>query len=204
MKRNDIRPRLPYERTAKMAKNENPQHEEQQLQGLFRQLKDIQIEPSPYLKTRVLARAKEDRASRSLLLWKLISAGSVCAVLALSVVSYRLYQNQKAAPAAVTQQAYVIQIDFNAADKELVARAEVELPPGVHFVSSNKQISQERKLTLPVQVKSLGRGKLPFVVAADFSGEKEIEVRLLDQNDELIRKQVLKMKFAKEGSSVNF
>lgn len=187
-----------------MAKNETlSSKEEQQLNTLFSQLREMEVEASPYLKTRVLAHLDEQKKiRRSLLFWKLLSAGSVMSVVIVGFLALGLYQ--KAPSDGVTKQAYVIHLDFNQADKNLVAHAEVELPQDVHFVSSNKAIQEERKLKLPVQVKEAGRGKLPFVVTSEFSGEKEIKVRLLNEKDELVREQVLKLKFAKQGSTITF
>jgi hypothetical protein len=101
----------------------------------------------------------------------------------------------------MTKQAYVIHVDFNQADKNIVAKAEIELPKDVHFVSSRKEVREENRLTLPVDIKATGRGKLPFVVSSDFSGEKLIKVRLLNEDNQLVREQILKLKFAKEDSA---
>jgi len=176
--------------------------DEKVLKDLFAQVKRAQIEPSPYMKTRVLAHWRESRTSRGLMFWKMLSGVSLTAVLVLGFVSFQLMQQKKSD--GVTQQAYVIHIDFNQGDREMVAQAEVELPEHVHFVSSNKSIRDEKKLTLPVDVKALGRGKLPFVVASDVSGEQSIRVRLLNEKNELVREQVMKLRFAKQGSSVTF
>lgn len=182
--------------------NQESSPDEKALQELFARVQKAPMEPSPYLKTRVLAYWREKHAPKGLLFWKLLSGISLAGFLALSFVSYQLLQQKKSD--GLTQQAYVIHIDFNQSDKEMVAQAEVELPEHVHFVSSNKEIREERKLTLPVSVKALGRGKLPFVVSSDISGEKSIRVRLLNEKNEVVREQVLKLTFAKQGNSVVF
>jgi len=187
-----------------MNNNENLTPEQkQQLSAIFAQVRAAEVEVSPYLKTRVLAHILQGRKqSGSLFFWKALALGSFFSVLFLGILSFNLYQKTHAD--GITQQAYVIHIDFDQADKDIVATAEIELPDDVHFVSSKKEIREERKLSLPVDVKMAGRGKLPFVVSSDFSGEKEIKVRLLNENDQLIREQVLKLKFAKQGSSITF
>ena len=187
-----------------MSKNEklSPQ-EEKQLSSIFAQVRAIDLEVSPYLKTRVLANLRQSpEQTGRLFFWKSLALASLFSVLFLAFVSLNLYQ--KSRTDGVTQQAYVIHIDFDQADKDVVATAEIELPEDVHFVSSKKEVREERKLSLPVDVKMAGRGKLPFVVTSDFSGEKEIKVRLLNENDQLVREQVLKLKFAKQGSSITF
>lgn len=176
--------------------------EDKQIKDLFERVKSAELGPSPYLKTRVLARMSEP-AQKGFNFWKALSFASLAAVFILGFVSLQLLRQQRKSD-GITQQAYVIHIDFNQSDKNMVAQAEVELPEHVHFVSSNKDIRDERTLTLPVDVKVLGRGKLPFVVASDVSGEKSIRVRLLNEKNELVREQVLKLTFAKQGESVVF
>lgn len=173
------------------------------LAEIFQRAKQAEVPAPAYLKTRVLAHLRESRAGgKGLLFWKLLSAGSLTAMLVMGVFSYQAYQQKPTD--GITQQAYVIHIDFNQDDKTLVAQAEVELPEHVHFVSSRKEIRAESKLRLPVDVKALGRGKLPFVVASEVSGEKSIRVRLLNEKNELVREQVLKLTFAKQGAPVVF
>lgn len=191
-----------------MSKNETPdiskqQQDEKEIREIFARVRSAHLAPSPYMKTRVLAHVREGRKQSSVLLfWKLLTAGSVVGMMMMGFVGYRLLQ--KSPSDGLTQQAYVIQIDFNQDDQELVAQAEVELPEDVQFVSSNKDIRAEKTLRLPVEVKSLGRGKLPFVVSSGISGEKFVKVRLLNDKDELVREQVLKLSFAKQGASVVF
>src|SRR5437868_2361069 len=154
-----------------MTKNETLSgQEETQLNSLFARVKGADVEAPPYLQARVLAHLKHDKKqSNSLLFWKTLSVGALLSVLFLGFISFNLYQ--KSNSDGITQQAYVIHIDFNQADRDVVARAEIELPKDVHFVSSKKEIREERKLILPVDIKIAGRGKLPFVVTSDFSGE---------------------------------
>jgi hypothetical protein len=186
-----------------MSKNEyNSQQDQKETREIFARVQAADIQAPLYMKTRVLARVNERRQNRTLLFWKLLSAGSLMSVVILGFLSFSLYHKENLD--GVTQQAYVIHIEFNESDKAMVAEAEIELPQDVHFVSKNKTIAQERKLRLPVEVRALGRGKLPFVVASDSSGEKAIKVRLLNEKDELVREQVLKLKFAKQGATITF
>lgn len=189
-----------------MSKNETPNKPEpetieREMQDIFARVRAVEISPSPYLKTRVLAHVREEqKQNKVLLFWKMLAAGSVLGMSLMGVFGYRLIQQNSSD--VLAQQAYVIHVDFNQDDQMLVAQAEVELPEDVQFVSSNKEIRDEKTLRLPVEVKSLGRGKLPFVVSSAISGEKSIKVRLLNDKDELVREQILKVKFAKQGSAV--
>lgn len=174
--------------------------EQEQFTSLFNELRAATVEAPPFLKTRVLAHTKrQNESSQKLFFWKSLAGLSLFAFLLLGVFSWNLYQNSHAD--GMTKQAYVIHVDFNQADKNIVAKAEIELPKDVHFVSSRKEVREESRLTLPVDIKATGRGKLPFVVSSDFSGEKLIKVRLLNEDNQLVREQILKLKFAKEDSA---
>jgi hypothetical protein len=70
-------------------------------------------------------------------------------------------------------------------------------------MSKKGMVKDRKNLTLPVQIKNAGRAKLPFVVASSVEGEQNIKVRLLDENNVLVREQVLKFKFAKTGEQVS-
>jgi hypothetical protein len=192
-----------------MSKNETPDSDEtnsdetNSMDALFAKLRETKIEPSPFLKTRVLARANEGQGlQKNLLFWKVLSLGSLTSLALALVVTFNMYKKtQKSQADGIAEQAYVIHINFNDADKTSVARAQIELPSDVHFVSKNQDMRGQRSLTLPVAVKTLGKGKLPFVVSADFPGEKEIKVRLLDENDQVVREQIMKLKFAKADAA---
>ncbi|WP_413288100.1 hypothetical protein [Bdellovibrio sp. HCB337] len=187
-----------------MSKNETlTQQEEQQIGAIFSQLRDAKVEAPLYMKTRVLAHLNEDgKQKKSLLFWKILSMSSLASLAIVLFVGFQMMN--KHSEEVLAKQAYVIHIDFNQMDQQMVAGAEIELPEDVRFVSSNKEIQKEKRLKLPVSVKSLGRGKLPFVVTSDLAGEKSIRVRLLNEKDELVREQIFKVKFAKEGASVAF
>lgn len=188
-----------------MSKNETlTQTEEQRLNLVFSRLKEVHLEAPLYLKTRVLAHLETDaKQIKSLFFWKVLSLSSLASLALVIFFGISLLKKNNSAD-VFAKQAYVIHVDFNQMDQQQVAEAEIELPEDVRFVSSNKDVQRERRLKLPVSVKNLGRGKLPFVVTSDFSGEKAIKVRLLNEKDELVREQILRVKFAKEGSAILF
>lgn len=183
--------------------NTNENELDRRMQEIFAPLKAMEIAPPPFLKTRLLAHGKESVSmAKGLYFWKLLSGASLAALIFVSAFAYRLFD--KSSADAMVQQAYVIQIDFNQADQRTVARAEIELPGDVQFVSKNPKFQNQKKLSLPVAVKNLGRGKLPFVVSSDGLGERRIKIRLLDAQDQLVREEVLKVKFAKQNSTAVF
>jgi hypothetical protein len=168
------------------------------LNSLFQQARKADFEPSPYMRTRILAQLRDDqKPAARIKIWKLFTAISLSALVLVS--AYTLNLMSKIESNGVVTQAYVIHVNFNENDLAQVAKAEVVLPDDVNFVS--KGLAQnKRSLKLPIDVKSVGRGKLPFVVTSKTDGEKLIRVRLLDENDNLIREQDLNFKFAKQDN----
>ncbi len=186
-----------------MAKNENEltEHQEAHFKNLFSKLANINIEPTPFLMSSVLARTLESKQMKKKVVhWQLLSASMLSAVIFMGW--YNVNLSKQLEQDGRIQQSYVIHVDFDQNDLSRVARAEVRLPDDVHFVSSKPEVRSQRQLKLPVQVSGTGRGKLPFVVTSETIGEKKIFIRLLDVNDQLIREQVLKFKFALKYGSV--
>jgi hypothetical protein len=169
-------------------------NENQQIGEIFAQVKRAGIEAPPFMKTRVLVQLRQERDfKQKLMFWRAISVGALATLIATFFIGFKVVNDIKAD--AVIRQAYVIHVDFTQDDQVHVAKAEVELPRDVHFVSKH-DLGGVRKIRLPVDIKVAGRGKLPFVVSADTPGEKRIVIRLLDREDQVIREQVLKYNFA--------
>ena len=186
-----------------MSQNENNNlSDELKTQMVFNKLRSQQLEPSPYMKTRVLAHVKEgQKLQKTIRFWQLFSATSFSVMLLIGLYAFNFVKTVSAD--AAIQQAYVIHVEFDQDDMSRVARAEVVLPENVHFMSKKGMVKDRQSLTLPVQIKNAGRAKLPFVVASSVEGEQNIKVRLLDENNVLVREQVLKFKFAKTGEQVS-
>lgn len=187
-----------------MSQNENKNNlnEQEALEAIFGQVRRAHIEPSPYLKTRVLAHLKAgQKHQKNLRFWQFFSAGSFAAMLLVAIYAVDITKTLKTDGAA--NQAYVIHVEFNQDDLSKVAQAEVVLPDDVYFKSSKGKLRDQRQLKLPVELKTAGRGKLPFVVTSEAEGEKSILVRLLDENNNVVREQTLKFKFAKSGEKIS-
>lgn len=186
-----------------MSQNENnPQNNEEIVKSMFLKVGNSQLEPSPFLKTRVLIHVKEgQKHQKTVRFWQFFSASSFAVMLLIGF--YAIHTLNSVKNNGIANQAYVIHVEFNQDDLSKVAKAEVMLPEEVNFMSSKGKVHSQRQMTLPVQIKTAGRGKLPFVVSSSVEGEKNIRVRLLDENDNLVREQVLKFKFAKSGQQVN-
>lgn len=190
-------------RIIQMSQNENNlQKNEELIKALFRQVENTTFEPSLYLKTRVLIHIKEgQKQQKTLRFWQFFSAGSCAVMLLIGFYSFHALNAVK--NDGIANQAYVIHVEFDQSDLSKVAKAEVILPDEVSFMSPKGKVHAQQKMTLPVQIKTAGRGKLPFVVSSSVEGEKKIRIRLLDADDNLVREQVIKFKFAKTGQQVN-
>lgn len=173
----------------------------QDLNNLFQKVRELNIE-QPYIQTRVLASLKQTQElKKSVFIWKLLFSLSFS--FSILFVSWSFFNSEKNFTRASTDTSYVIHLNFDENDKARVAHAEIELPEDVYFVKANNEKLPERKLKLPVSIKEIGRGKLPFVLASNTTGAKTILVQLLDDNNNLIKKQFLKLKFAKNESNLN-
>lgn len=170
------------------------------LKKLFQNVHDADFEPSPYMRTRILSQLREDqKPAVRIQIWKLLTIFSLTALVLVGTFAITLMNRIEIT--GVASQAYVIHVNFNENDLHQVAQAEVVLPDDVNFVSKKRLDDSTRTLKLPINIKSAGRGKLPFVVTSKTDGKKLIRVRLLDENDNVVREQVLNFKFAKQDAN---
>lgn len=173
----------------------------QNINDLFKKVQDLKVE-QPYLHTRVLASLHQtQQLEKSILVWKLLFGLSL--TFSMALISWNYIFNDKYITKAATDTSYVIHLNFDDHDKQSVANAEIELPDDVYFIKANNEKLADRKLKLPVSIKEIGRGKLPFVLTSNSVGAKTILVNLLDENNNLVKKQILKLKFAKNESNLN-
>lgn len=205
MKRLADQARLTGEKDKFMSQNENDfkSEDKDQIANLFQAVNNVSLDPSPYMRTRVLAVLREDqRPFYRVKVWKLFSAVSMFVLVLVS--AYAISLMNKIESSGVAREAYVIHVNFSENDLSKVANAEVVLPDGVRFVSKKGLAEGKKMLRLPIDIKSVGRGKLPFVVTANSDGEKQILVRLLDEHNQLVREQVLNFKFARQDNLKTF
>lgn len=168
---------------------------------LFQDVKDLKVE-QPFLETRVLAHLEHSqKIQKKVLFWQVFSGISLS--FSLFLLFWNLKVSDNKTPQAYANTSYVIHLNFDETDKANVAQAEIELPDDVYFVKANNEKLEERKLKLPVTIKEIGRGKLPFVLASKAFGTKDIAISLLDEDNNLIKRQTLKLKFAISESTLN-
>jgi hypothetical protein len=160
--------------------NQESDNNERRVRQLFRQAEQIALEPSPFLKTRILAHVREARAEKSGLRWKVWAlASSAVSLLLLAVV---LWPVQSSLIADVNQKV-AVRIEVAALENNVVAYAKVELPEGVSFVSTNyPELQSAREVSL-AWMPEFERHGLPFVIQASSAGKKTIRILLLDRTD---------------------
>jgi hypothetical protein len=160
--------------------NERSNNDEQRVKEIFRQAERNPLEPSPFLKTRILARVREAKAERSRFHWKVWALASSAATLLLLTVI--LWPMKSALIANVNQQV-AVRVEVKALDKNIVAYAKVELPDGVSFVSTKyPELEKEREVSL-AWMPEFDRSGLPVVIQASSVGKKTIRILLLDRNN---------------------
>ena len=167
--------------------------QEERVRGIFNKLNKDELTPNPYLKTRILAESHALNESRKKLnFWRLVSS---LALTSLVLTILMINQKPMSMNTLALNRPYVIHVSFSEQEVGLVAAAEVILPKGVYFHSDkNPQVRDIRKLRLPVGAQMDGRTRLPFVVVADKeNGVKKIQVRLFDNNNNLIKENFIKV-----------
>lgn len=177
---------------------------EKQSKELLKGLRAARIETSPFLKTRVLARIRENEQSpRQVWFWRALAVTSttLCAALVVWHVQSEKKNSALLADAFSTQQNYVIQIDLGGERLKDARVAEVELPEGVHFVSkSHPEVANLKNMRLPITEAQAARSRLPFVVSSDISGRKELKLRIFDEQGAVIQERVMSVNFVAKSA----
>lgn len=170
---------------------------EKSVKGILAKVKEGDHGPHPFLKSRIISASREINSSRKkMFFWKSLSLlTSVCLIF---VMFSNVKRNEK--NVVPLNNSYVIHMQFSEEDAVMIANAEVTLPDDVQFYSaSNPEIKTKKTLVLPVKVSVDGRTKLPFVVMATAPGKKKILVRLLDNDQNLIKHSYITVTFNKRS-----
>jgi hypothetical protein len=161
--------------------------------GAFAQARQMDLQPSPYMKTRILAELR-DRKSRTsrVSLWKRVAA-SATAMMAIALIW--MSTSKSTAFEAVVNQPYVVKVEMAELQTELIAGAEIALPDGVTFFSENyPELKEKRNLELAWNG-NLKQSVLPFVINGGRKGLKEVKVRFFGADRKVVAERVLKIDF---------
>lgn len=175
-------------------KNENEKNKIV-VQSLFSKLNDVKIEPSVFLEKRVMAHVEADlRENRRIQFWKYLSAVLSTLVVVLILQSYNDFKRDNHS-VVMLGSPYVIQMLINSNKNIAISQVELVLPEGMYFVSSKGPLTAEKKLKLPFKPKLNNKNKLPFVVASNELGKKQVLIRFLDANSKLLKEEKVFLKF---------
>lgn len=166
-----------------------------QSQQALRSLKSLSAEPSPYLKTRVLAHAREQkRAKVSFFKKYFLQAGLATAFI--FVIAFSFLQPKEITPTYATGQDYVIRMDIRPYKDSPVAYAEIVLgDEKIQFSSSRfSEISAQKKITVSWD-NLVEKQFLPIVVKGLKAGSSKVVVNFYDANNNLIKSQDVNLKF---------
>lgn len=178
-----------------MSEVRNLNHNEKiKIEEFFTRSNQAIIEPLPHYKGRSLEQLADLKTEKNRLnFWKFFSFIYFIATLVFAYYFIKSVRSDKMI--YLTGHSYVIQTDLNSKDKQSVSQVEVTLPEHVYFVSAQGLIKNENKIKLPYYAKKAGKNRLPVVVEAEFPGSKEILVKFLNKNDEIIRESRVELEF---------
>jgi hypothetical protein len=145
---------------------------ENRIRQLFSAGDEALPEPSPFLKTRILAQLKENATRAKLRRWKRWAILSPLAAAAL-VVSIFVYR--PAELRAPVNTSILIRVEVEELRGSVIAYAEVELPDDVTFYSEKyPELHEEREIR---------------------TGLKRVKLRFLDQNEVVLEERQLEIEF---------
>ena len=169
----------------------------------FSALKSARIEAPPFRKSRILAQLEgRKKASREVLFWRLIAGVATCACIALVAFNSRSLFSSEGNESLYAMKPYVIHVDFGNEKLTGAMIAEVELPDGVKFFSkAHPEVSKLTSMRMDIPDVIEGRSRLPFVVTADRPGIAHLKIRIMDENNQLVRERVISVNFAEDKKS---
>lgn len=158
-------------------------------------LRSSRPEPSTYMKTRVMARLREEGTPKGRAwLWP-----SVSLILGLALVLVLVLPRSQWAPEALSvQKPYMVKVDLRPMDNSDLAYAVIELEgDGIQF-SSNKFNEVEKLKSLRIEWQVLiGKQYLPIVIEGIKAGPASVVVRFYDNEQRLVEKKNVQLSFGK-------
>jgi hypothetical protein len=177
--------------------------DEQRMKQIFRNIGNSAPEPSPFLKTRVLAQLREEQRLDAQKSWgsifKYLTAGLVSA-LAL-VVSYQTLVKNSGALRAQSSRPVALRLETKDLKAKGVSHAKIELAEGMAFYSAQfPEIQEHRILDLRLENDEIGQ-PLAIVIRSHETGSKSVKVQFFDDNEQVVAERIVKIRFDRDGSS---
>ena len=165
---------------------------EDRIRQLFDAGDEALPEPSPFLKTRILARLTENAEQAKLRRWRrwAILSPLAAAALVLAILVYRPAEFQ-----APVNTSVLIRVAVEELRGDAIAFAEIELPDDVTFYSEKyPELIEEREIRV-TWLDQYEKDALPIVVRASTPGLKRVKLRFLDQNEAVLEERQLEIDF---------
>jgi hypothetical protein len=164
----------------------------------FNEARRIGMEPSPYLRTRILAELRERNSRKSTInLWRWVASG--CFTMAMGLLIWTSVMKHPAFEAAV-HQPYVVRVEMAELQTELIAGAEISLPDGVYFYSEAiPDLKEKRVLDLAWNAR-LNKPVLPFVIKGEGKGFRQVKVKFFNSAREVVAERTLTIEFKDKTS----
>ncbi|MEK6629040.1 MAG: hypothetical protein AABY53_10480 [Bdellovibrionota bacterium] len=160
------------------------------------QLKNLKgPQPDPYFASRVLAHHQYSDEKKKVFVWKLISG--LCLTLG-SFFSFYFFQ--KNTPYKFDYQKAPIHKSMMLVLTEVpndyrIAYVSLEIDEGMTFDIANASLRSKKEITLAIDSDSLKLGRLPFVFMAVLAGKKNVKVKYLDAEFEVVKHETYYLDF---------
>lgn len=178
--------------------NDRSEQLEMEVKTLLRGLRQEKLEPSPYLKTRVMAQVREASVPRLSLsaLFRGVAVASTLVIAA--VVGLWQFSSPDESFQASAHQPVAVRLDIKDLQNQKISRASVELPKGVQFFSKRFPKIQEQdvlQLSFNEEQANPMPAALPIVIQAGEAGMKSVKVRFFNQDNRMVAEKTLKIRF---------
>lgn len=162
-------------------------------------LMSFNVEPSPFLKTRILAHAREQKSLQipfyKKMFWPAAVALSLLLAFKFMLLPKGTIQSIEVASYSVGQP-YVIRMDIRPYQEAHIAYAEIVIDDEkIQFSSSQfESIGQQRKLVVAWE-NLVGKQFLPIVIKGLKNGNSEVIVNFYSSDNKLVNSQNVNLKF---------
>ena len=150
--------------------------------GLFRRLRQVPVEPPPFLGTRVFAELRQRARRPGWLAW----SSTLVGILAVATLVFVLMAEPRYE--AFVAQPFLVKIELKSLQLRNVKLAEIVLPDGVRFPLPG--LDREKRLRLAWKAGD-DRPFFSFVLKGDKVGMKKVVVRFRDERDRVVAERRL-------------
>jgi hypothetical protein len=168
---------------------------EQNVRRILSAARELAPEPSPYLKTRVLAQLRERRQAGRLKIWKTLAFLSPVASM-LVVAGFWFAGLQGAAYSAHVGDRVLVRVEVEQLQNQGVRFAEVELPAGVYFYSERYPELKEKRSVVLAWNDQMDVSNLPVVIQGQATGSKQIKIRFQDSEHRTVKERQVTIRFS--------